>query len=95
MQWAISVDEDARKFEADIRAHVAVYLVPPDAHEEQESAPLKKWFAAVFERELEGWYTDESTWPKRDLRTFKKWFDVSMHSLVVDLGRDPVCIVEL
>ena len=35
--------------------------------------------------ELDGWYADESLWPKkRDYRTFRAWFDVEWHSMVFD-----------
>ena len=57
-----------------------VYLI----HEDDADPPtiLSSWiehnFLALFENELEGWYVDESLWPKkRDFRTFNKWFQRS------------------
>jgi hypothetical protein len=36
--------------------------------------------------ELFGWYTDESIWPeKRTLSVFRKWLDVEIHSMVIDM----------
>jgi len=91
VKWATSVDEAAKKHEAHVRAQMSVYLVPPDPKEEEESAPLQKWFSAVFERELESWYLDEARWPqRRDLKTFLQWFDVWIESVVVDLGQGPL-----
>jgi hypothetical protein len=31
------------------------------------------------------WQRDENTWPqKRDFKTFKEWFEVEVHSVVLD-----------
>ncbi len=61
----------------------------------QEADNLEKWLslnhAALFESELEGWYTDETLWPKnRDLKLFKKWFEVECHTMLVDTGTGPI-----
>ncbi len=35
--------------------------------------------------ELGGWYQDEEVWPrKRSYALFRRWFDVEIHSIVVD-----------
>lgn len=45
----------------------------------------RKNHAALFENELEGWYTDETLWPRnRDYKTFKEWFEVECHSVIMD-----------
>ena len=86
VKWATSVDADVKDFEEDARAHVSVYLIPPDPKEEQEAAPMSQWFAQIFESELEGWYLDEESWPQqRDLKTFQEWFEVAVTSVVTDL----------
>jgi len=47
---------------------------------------LKLVFSEIFERELEGWHTDEADWPKkRTLTMFKQWFHVELHSMVEHL----------
>jgi len=44
-----------------------------------------KLFEKLFLTELSGWHTDPDHFPrKRDLKTFKEWFDVEIHSMVVD-----------
>lgn len=91
IRWAMSIDDDAEESEAFLREQFSVYLVPPDPGQRQESAPMESWFGEVFEHELESWYLDTEKWPqKRDLRTFKEWFDVSISSVVVDLGKGPI-----
>jgi hypothetical protein len=40
----------------------------------------------IFEEQLDGWYRVPAVWPaKRDSTTFQSWFDVSFHSMVVDV----------
>ena len=48
-------------------------------------------YAEVFERELFGWCTDESLWPKRrTFALFKAWFTAEMHSIVEDVSSTPL-----
>jgi hypothetical protein len=43
----------------------------------------------IFEEHLDGWYRVPAVWPKkRDLPTFRRWFEFSFHSLIVDLCDD-------
>ena len=52
---------------------------------------IKKNFKALFENELEGWYTDERLWPKkRNLKLFYEWFEVECHSVIVDTVESPI-----
>ena len=61
-----------------------VYLVS-DGEAENIDRWIRANYSVLFESELEGWYTDERLWPKkRDLKTFKEWFEVECHSLVLD-----------
>lgn len=66
-----------------------VYLVPGFEDDDEAEDVLKLVYAEVFERELDGWHTDEAAWPKnRTLATFKRWFKIEMHSTVEDLCSD-------
>ena len=54
---------------------------------------LKKIYKQLFEIELEGWSTDENTWPKkRSFSLFCEWFQLEFHSEVLDFGAGPICI---
>ncbi len=45
----------------------------------------------LFEMMLEGWWTDEASWPKkRDWKTFNEWFDVDFHSVLIDPTERPI-----
>jgi hypothetical protein len=45
----------------------------------------------LFEFQLAAWTDDESAWPPtRDLKTFREWFKVDIHSVVVDVSADDI-----
>ena len=65
--------------------------------DEEAAVPeaLEEWikmnYEALFENDLQGWYTDESLWPKkRDLKLFREWFDVECHTVVEDTVGVPI-----
>jgi hypothetical protein len=46
---------------------------------------LKRNYAELLENELEGWYVDDTLWPKnRDFAMFKAWFQVECHTVLID-----------
>lgn len=45
----------------------------------------------LFELQLAAWTDDEAAWPAtRDLQTFRAWFTVEIHSIVVDVADDDI-----
>jgi hypothetical protein len=65
-----------------------VYLIGDEYAE--SLATMANWVErndqALFEAELEGWYTDPTLWPQeRTFRLFQTWFDVECYSVVVDM----------
>ena len=96
LRWAASLDEEAPAHGAAYSDHTSIYLVPEDLSEDEASFPVKDCFKAIFEQELEDWCTDATLWPKRrDLATFKAWFEVSVQSVVMDLAEGPVRVEEI
>lgn len=64
-----------------------VYLISDE--DGDSSVTVERWirrnWQALFERELDGWYTDPSLWPqRRTLKLFREWFDVKCHTCLVD-----------
>ncbi len=49
---------------------------------------IAKNYREIFEEELNSWFTDESCGQKRDLKTFRQWFQVDFHGMVVDLSEE-------
>ena len=66
-----------------------VYLVDDKVGDDRQSLErwLRKNYGELFELELEGWYTDPVLWPRdRSLKVFRQWFDVELHTVLIDLG---------
>lgn len=96
VRWINEADPDPEGMEftlAEINQERTVYLVS-DATGDTD-ASLRKWvkdnFLALWESELEGWYTDESLWPEdRTLKAFHQWFDVECHTVLIDTVGGPI-----
>ena len=70
-----------------------VYLISDEDSETSDAieAWLKLNYKALFESELESWYTDESLWPKkRTFALFKKWFGYECHTVIEDTVDGPI-----
>ena len=84
LDWAATLDDSG--LVPDVTGEQTVYLIPSFEDDDEAERILKKVYAEIFERELDGWHTDEAAWPQnRTLAMFKKWFQVELHSIVEDL----------
>ena len=67
------------------------YLLPEFELEEDVHEWVEDNAAWLFEFQLSSWSDDESAWPQpRDLKTFREWFRVDVHSVVVDVADDEI-----
>ena len=92
LEWLHSVDSTSSELTLqDLGQEPDVYLVPEFESEEDFADCLREMFHVIFEIQLEGWWTDRSTWPANcTLDTFQAWFDCQVHSLVLDLSDEPL-----
>lgn len=68
-----------------------VYLIREMDSNEAVLRWVRTHFDDVFVNELNDWCTDEGRWPqKRTYVLFSEWFDVEVHSMVLDLEDGPV-----
>jgi hypothetical protein len=86
LEWARECPEPIHLTLEELGEEGTVYLIP------ETVADPKNWlsrnFIAMFENELEAWYTDRAFWPKdRSFKFFKKFFRVRFCSIVLDLGK--------
>ena len=89
IEWARSIDDDGALPTAD--REQTVYLVPDFDDDRGFQHVLKQVWAEIFERELEGWYIDETLWPQdRTLAMFKRWFSIEYHTVIEDLCAWPL-----
>lgn len=69
----------------------SVYLLPEGVEEEDLLEWVEDNFAVLFESQLSAWTEDETAWPQsRDLKTFREWFRVDLHGVVVDVADDEI-----
>ena len=73
------------------RPYGTAYLLP----EFELEGDIQEWVEEnaswLFEFQLSSWTDDESAWPaSRDLGTFREWFRVDVHSVVVDMADDDI-----
>ena len=94
VDWTRSTDADfARGAITVARAKLygTAYLLPEFELEEDVLEWVEENAAWLFEFQLAAWTEQESAWPQnRDLKTFRAWFRVDVHSVVVDAGDDEI-----
>lgn len=68
-----------------LRADCTVLLIPEFDEPEEGVAYLDEIADKLFEMELSTWYDDPAVWPTdRSLKAFWEWFDVEIHSTLID-----------
>ena len=84
LDWAAGLDDSG--VVPDPKDEQTVYLIPEFEDDDEAWEVLEGIYVEVFERELEGWHTDETAWPSnRTFAIFKDWFEIELHSVVEDL----------
>ena len=91
--WAESIRESGESPTSleRLRHEPTIYLFESMFNEAHGHEMLKSDFNEIFEEQLGGWCTDETTWPKkRTFSLFQNWFEVEMASMIHDLGVSPL-----
>ncbi len=94
LDWMRRTDADFNKGALTVpraKAYGSAFLLPEFDLEEN----LREWVEDnaewLFEFQLSAWTEDETTWPdRRDLATFRDWFRIDIHSVVVDAGDNDI-----
>jgi hypothetical protein len=69
----------------------SAFLLPEFELEEDVQEWIEENASWLFEFQLSAWTDDEASWPAtRDLKTFRAWFRIDIHSIVVDMGDDEI-----
>ena len=69
----------------------SAFLLPEFELEEDVQEWIEENASWLFEFQLSAWTDDETSWPQqRDLETFRHWFRIDIHSIVVDMGDDEI-----
>jgi hypothetical protein len=94
VDWTNSHDADVDKGKLTVaraKPYGTAFLLPEVDFEADVQEWIEDNFAELFEFQLSAWTEDEATWPPtRDLKTFKQWFRIDIHSVVVDVAEDDI-----
>lgn len=94
LEWTRSRDADFNRDQLTVaraRPFGSAFLLPEVDFEEDLQEWVEENYSWLFEFQLSAWTADESAWPEnRDLPTFKSWFRIDLHSVVVDIGDDDI-----
>ena len=94
IDWMRDTDADFNKGALTVprvKAYGSAFLLPEFELEEDLQEWVEDNVTWLFEFQLAAWTENESTWPApRDLRLFREWFRVDVHSVVVDVADDDI-----
>ena len=73
------------------KTYGTAYLLPEFEMEEDVQEWIEENALWLFEFQLAAWTSEASAWPPvRDLATFRQWFRVDIHNVVVDASDDDI-----
>ncbi|WP_293761931.1 hypothetical protein [uncultured Aquitalea sp.] len=88
LDWlnAVPGNEDMVDLSLDsLRSDCTVILLPEFNQPEEAVAHIDEIYEQLFKMEVASWFDDEAVWPAdMSLKTFWEWFDVEIHSTVID-----------
>jgi hypothetical protein len=91
LQWLKSLPDDDDSFEItedDLKRDCITFLVPEAYSTEDARKYIERRYKEIFEIELVSWHRKLSDWPKRrTLKLFRDWFEIEIHSEVIDIGQ--------
>jgi hypothetical protein len=94
LDWMRQTDADFNKGSLTVaraRTYGSAFLLPEFDLEEDVQEWVEENASWLFEFQLSAWTDDEASWPQtRDLKTFRQWFRIDVHSVVVDVADDDI-----
>lgn len=94
VDWTLNTDGDVNKGTLTVaraKTYGSAFLLPEFELEEDVQEWIEENAGWMFEFQLSAWTDDESTWPAvRDLKTFRAWFRLDIHNIVIDVADDDI-----
>ncbi len=94
IDWTLSTDADVNRGAVTVaraKTFGSAFLLPELELEEDVQEWVEENASWLFEFQLASWTEDEATWPAtRDLKTFRDWFRIDVHNVVVDVADDDI-----
>jgi hypothetical protein len=86
-QWLISISDGYPDITLEEMRRDCLSLLAPELDREEEFLSfIEAVYEYLFEFELGAWHLDKTEWPQdRNFELFRKWFDIEIHSEVIDL----------
>jgi len=92
LDWINSMPDDPNTMTMEEVAYENLcFLIPEYESNEQGREFILKNAEAILEVQLEGWDQSGETWPEKlDRRLLQKFFDIEVHSEVIDMMKGPI-----
>jgi hypothetical protein len=91
LDWANDLEGDIEFGEEDFREDCTTLLIPVFEYNEEARSYVHERYEEIFEHELAAISTDPDEWPEEpSLAMFLDWFDVEIHSIVIDMCDEPI-----
>jgi len=94
IDWTLKTDADSNRGAVTVaraKTFGSAFLLPEFELEEDVQEWVEENASWLFEFQLSSWTDDEATWPAtRDLKTFRDWFRIDIHNVVVDVADDEI-----
>jgi len=80
----------------ELQTDCTTILIPEFDYWDDSQSFIEGISAQVFEMELDSWYHDPNLWPAdRDYRMFQDWFNVEIHSMVLDSVDEDITVEDI
>lgn len=92
LDWAKRLPDPAENLTLDeVRMDCTAILLPEFDTPAEAEAFIAAMADDLFKMELDAWDRDPQNWPvNRTYDTFSEWFDVDIHSIVLDASDDDI-----
>ncbi len=92
LDWAKHLPDPAEDLTLDeLRTDCTAILIPDFDTPAESEAFIAGLAVDLFEMELGAWDRDPETWPDdRGHEAFREWFDVEIHSIVLDASHEVI-----
>lgn len=92
VDWANELpDAEIKSSLDDFKTDCHAILIPEYKTDEDAIRYINKIYEDIFIEQLYGWCTEEAWFPQdRTNKMFWEWFDVELHSVVMDSSTEPI-----
>lgn len=91
IDWINYVGEDDLVFSLEmVNRESRVYLIPEHDTPKELEVIIQDIYKEIFEDELLSFHRDRSAWPEVKYQRFLDWFDLKVHSMVIDMCEDEI-----